>query len=172
MEVRALVDQVIQANQSIAADHGVSVRLDDTAADGVVFADPDRLAQVITNLLSNAIKFSPRNAEVTITIENRENMIRISVRDHGPGIPDDYKDRIFEKFVQVDATDHREKGGTGLGLSIARQIVYQLGGKIGFEPAPNGGTIFRVEFRAFGYGADHAAGTAELWPVSGISDHR
>jgi signal transduction histidine kinase len=125
------------------------VRLDHAAAGGVVFADPDRLAQVITNLLSNAIKFSPPNAEVAITTENRENLIRISVRDHGPGIPDDYKKRIFEKFVQVDATDQRTKGGTGLGLSIAKQIVFQLGGEIRFEPAPDGGTIFNVEFRAY-----------------------
>ena len=73
------------------------------------------------------------------------------------GIPDDYKDRIFEKFVQVDATDQRTKGGTGLGLSIARQIVIQLGGEIGFEPAPEGGTIFKVEFRAFGHDPSNAS---------------
>lgn len=161
VEVRALVDQVIQANQSFAADHGISMRLDDTAADGVVFADPDRLAQVITNLLSNAIKFSPRDAEVAITIENSDNLIRISVRDHGPGIPDDYRGRIFDKFVQVDATDQRKKGGTGLGLSIAKQIVTQLSGEIVFEPAFDGGSVFKIEFHALGHGSEHAPGTAK-----------
>ncbi len=162
VEVRALVAQVIQANQSIATDYGVSVRLDNSAADEYLFTDPDRLTQVITNLLSNAIKFSPRHGEVIIMIENCKNMIRIGVRDRGPGIPDDYKDRIFEKFVQVDATDQREKGGAGLGLSIAKQIVCQLGGEIGFEHAPDGGTIFTVKFPAFDRGPDYASGTAEL----------
>jgi PAS domain S-box-containing protein len=166
VEVHALVNQVIQANHSVAADHGISVHLDNAAAHGILFTDPDRLTQVITNLLSNAIKFSPRDAEVIMSIENRENLIRISVRDHGPGIPDDYKARIFENFVQVDATDHRQKGGTGLGLSIAKQIVAQLGGEIGFEPAPDGGTIFNVAFPAFDHGSDHAAGTAELASIA------
>ena len=148
VDICELVDQVIQANHSMAADHGVSVRLDSAATHAVVLTDSGRLAQVMTNLLSNAIKFSPYNGDVTVAIERRDGLIRINVRDHGAGIPDDYKDRIFEKFVQVDATDQREKGGAGLGLSIAKQIVLQLGGEIGFEPAPNGGTIFHVGFPA------------------------
>jgi PAS domain S-box-containing protein len=147
VEVRELVDQVIQANQGFAAEYGVSVRLDGSERRGVVIVDPDRLAQVITNLLSNAIKFSPRNGEVIIAIENSDNSVSISVRDHGPGIPVDYRDRIFEKFVQVEATDHRKKGGTGLGLSIVKQIVEHLDGTICFEPASDGGTIFKVAFR-------------------------
>jgi PAS domain S-box-containing protein len=147
VEVRELVDQVIQANQAFAAEYGVSIRLDASQGHGVVIADPDRLAQVITNLLSNAIKFSPRNGDVTIAIENPEDLVSISVRDCGPGIPADYRDRIFEKFVQVDATDRRKRGGTGLGLSIVKQIVDHLDGTISFEPAPDGGTIFKVAFR-------------------------
>jgi two-component system, OmpR family, sensor histidine kinase VicK len=156
VEVRELVDEVIEANQAFAAEYGVSVRRDGSQGQGVVMADPHRLAQVITNLLSNAIKFSPRNGEVIVAIENRDNLVGISVRDHGPGIPADYRDRIFEKFVQVEATDHRKKGGTGLGLSIVKQIVDQLGGTISFEPAPDGGAIFKVAFRGMENRSDPA----------------
>ncbi|MGB6539010.1 MAG: ATP-binding protein [Xanthobacteraceae bacterium] len=152
LDAHALAVQVIEANQSFAANYGVALRLDGAAARREVFsvfADSDRLSQVLTNLISNAIKFSPRDTEVSMSIENDNETIGISVRDHGPGIPDDYKDRIFEKFVQVDATDRRRRGGTGLGLSIVKRIVEQMDGTIGFAPAPGGGTIFTVAFRAW-----------------------
>jgi two-component system sensor histidine kinase VicK len=148
VDVRALAVQVIDANQSFADSFGVAVRLDDAADEGTVDADPQRLAQVLTNLLSNAIKFSPRGSEVVISVETRNQIVSISVRDHGPGVPDDYRDHIFEKFVQVDASDRRQRGGTGLGLTIAKQIVDQLDGQIRLEPAEGGGTIFTVAFKA------------------------
>ena len=67
------------------------------------------------------------------------------MRDHGPGIPIDFKPLVFEKFAQADARDARQKGGTGLGLSIAKQIVDRLSGEVGFADAPGGGTIFHVQ---------------------------
>jgi PAS domain S-box-containing protein len=148
VDVRGSAVQVIEANRVFATSHDVVVRLDDAADEGIVDADPQRLAQVLTNLVSNAIKFSPRGGEVVISIANRDQRVSVSVRDHGPGIPDDYRDRIFKKFVQVDASDQRQRGGTGLGLSITKQIVDQLGGEIAFSPAEGGGTIFTVAFRA------------------------
>jgi PAS domain S-box-containing protein len=144
VDICALVDQVAQASRGMADQHAVSVRVEHAAPAGMLFTDPDRLAQVITNLVSNAIKFSPANAVVLVCADQSDARIRITVRDHGPGIPSAYRDRIFEKFVQVDATDHRKRGGTGLGLSIARQITTQLGGSIGFEDAVGGGTIFEI----------------------------
>jgi signal transduction histidine kinase len=101
--------------------------------------------QVLVNLLSNAVKFSPPGEEVVVSIEERDGPVRIAVRDRGAGIPDDFKDRIFEKFAQADATDTRQRGGTGLGLSIVKQIAIQLGGDIGFEAAPGGGTSFHID---------------------------
>jgi PAS domain S-box-containing protein len=144
-DIHALVEQVIEANRGFAEGFGVSVRLDTGAAHAVVRVDPDRMMQVITNLLSNAVKFSARGEEVVVDIENRGPSVRISVRDRGPGIPDDYKDRIFEKFVQVDASDTRQKGGTGLGLSIVKQIMLRFGGKVGFDCPAVGGTVFYLE---------------------------
>jgi two-component system, OmpR family, sensor histidine kinase VicK len=149
VEMRALATQVIEDNLAFAASHGVALRLHDAAVEGTVHSDPQRLAQVLTNLVSNAVKFSPRNSEVVVSVENRDQAVSVSVRDHGPGIPDDYKSRIFEKFVQVDATDQRQRGGTGLGLTITKQIVDQLDGRIAFEHAPGDGTIFKVTFKSW-----------------------
>ncbi len=145
VEVRSLVEQSIEANRGFAQGYDVRLRLDRGSVPNNVRADPDRLAQVITNLLSNAIKFSPSGEEVVVTVETRNEFVRISVRDHGHGIPDAFKPRVFDKFAQADVTDQRLKGGTGLGLSIVKQIVDRLGGEVGFDDATNGGTVFHVD---------------------------
>ncbi len=145
VEVRSLVEQTIEANRAFAQDRSLRIRLDAASAAFDVRADPDRLVQAITNLLSNAIKFSPPGEEVVVAVETKSDAVRISVRDHGPGVPEEFKRRIFEKFAQADGTDARRKGGTGLGLSIVKQIVDRLGGEVGFADAPGGGAIFHVD---------------------------
>jgi PAS domain S-box-containing protein len=153
--LRQLVEQAIEGNRGFAEGYGVRVRLDAASKGGEVNVDPDRLSQVITNLLSNAIKFSAPDQEVLVAVEKNGNIFRVSVRDHGVGIPAAFKPHIFEKFAQADATDSRQKGGTGLGLNIAKQIVERLGGTIGFADAPGGGTNFHIELPASD-GADAA----------------
>jgi PAS domain S-box-containing protein len=143
--VRSLVEHAIEDNRGFAENYGVRVRLDAASVELDVNADPDRLAQVITNLLSNAIKFSPADGEVLVAVEKNANYARVTVRDHGSGVPDDFKLHIFEKFAQADATNTRQKGGTGLGLSIVKQIVERLGGRVGFDDASGGGATFYVE---------------------------
>jgi len=155
VDVRALIEQEIAVIQSYADAYGVGVRLDPSSAQGKALADPERLAQVVSNLLSNAVKFSPRGEEVVVGCEVRQGMVRISVRDHGVGIPDDLKDRVFEKFVQVSGKAS-QKGGTGLGLSIVKQIVERLKGQVGFEPAPGGGTVFVVTLPSWDEGQEAA----------------
>lgn len=145
VEARTVVEQTIEAHLDLAEAHKVRIRLEETFFAANVRADSDRLAQVVTNLLSNAIKFSAADSEVVVAIEERAEMVRITVRDHGSGISDDFKPLIFEKFAQADVTNTRHKGGTGLGLSIVRQIVGRLGGRVGFDDAPGGGTIFHVD---------------------------
>jgi signal transduction histidine kinase/DNA-binding response OmpR family regulator len=162
VDVCALIEQTIEANRGFAESYGVRLVLDPGSAPAFVRADPDRLVQVVTNLLSNAIKFSPRDEEVQVAIERRIDDIRITVRDHGIGIAEEFKQRIFEKFAQGNASDTRQKGGTGLGLSIVKQIVTFLGGTVGFDIAAGGGTIFHVELPNWklGEGTDAAAGDA------------
>ena len=145
VEVRSLVERTIEENHALAEGCGVRLRLDAALVAFDVRADSDRLVQAITNLLSNAIKFSPPGEEVVVAVETRNDAVRISVRDHGHGVPEAFKPHIFEKFAQADATDARQKGGTGLGLSIVKQIVDRLDGTVGFGDAPGGGAIFNID---------------------------
>jgi PAS domain S-box-containing protein len=154
VEPLPLVEQAIDAIRGFADGYGVRVLLEASSVPGTINVDPDRFAQVMTNLLSNAIKFSPRNGEVMVVIEKRRDNVCISVRDHGPGIPAEFKRHVFEQFAQADATDGRQNGGTGLGLSIVRQIVTRLGGRVAFDDAPGGGTVFYVELPSPEHAAD------------------
>lgn len=125
---------------------GLDVAL--TLADGEsvpVRGDEDRLIQVVTNLLSNAAKFSPRGGEVKVVVDPETRIARLSVIDQGPGIPEAFRSRIFQKFAQADSTDTRAKGGTGLGLAIAREIAERHGGRLWFESAEGEGAAFHLD---------------------------
>lgn len=117
--------------------------------------------QVMANLMSNAAKFSPDDERVEISLSRRENRYRISVTDHGQGIPDEFRDNVFEKFVQADSSDTRQEGGTGLGLSIARPVVDRHGGDIGFETESGIATTFWFELpKLQGHAADVRGGAS------------
>jgi len=107
-------------------------------------ADPDRLLQVMTNFVSNAAKVSPRGGEVTITADAKGDRIVFSVLDNGPGIPPEFRDRVFGKFEQADST----RGGSGLGLALSKTITEKMGGRIGFESDPGKGARFYVDMPA------------------------
>jgi PAS domain S-box-containing protein len=149
VDLKPLLQQTIEDNRGYAEGYGVRVELDSASMDAQVNVDPDRLAQVVTNLLSNAVKFSPTGGQVILGVMTRGNMVRITVRDYGPGVPESFRPHIFGKFAQADGTISRQKGGTGLGLSIVKQIVERLGGSVGFEDAAGGGTVFFVELPAW-----------------------
>ncbi len=131
-----------------AKEHGASIIVDEIPADIFIDADPDRFQQVMGNLLSNAAKFSPEGGKVTISATMRGPVVRISVADEGPGIPEEFQPRVFQKFAQADSSDTRQKGGTGLGLSIAKAIVERLGGRIGFATEIGAGTTFYFDLLA------------------------
>ena len=117
-----------------AGDAGLAVR-----------GDPDRLIQVVTNLLSNAAKYSPRGEAVRVRVEGDGASTHLTVTDSGPGVPEAFRDRIFSRFAQADATDARGKSGTGLGLYIAKEIVERHGGRLWFESPQGGGATFHLE---------------------------
>jgi PAS domain S-box-containing protein len=142
--VKPVVQHAIDLNRSYAHGFGVGIELDPRSDDANVFIDRDRLVQVLTNLLSNAAKFSPRGSSIEVRILCDADNVSVSVKDSGPGIPQDFQSRIFQKFAQADSSDSRAKGGTGLGLSIAKTIVEQLGGNISFESVAGHGATFRV----------------------------
>lgn len=142
--LRQLIEQTVEANLGFADTYLVRLR-HDIRAEGEVWADPDRLMQAITNLISNAVKFSPPDCEVVVGVERRGENLRLSVSDQGPGIPAEFKPRIFQKFAQADGTNAKKIGGTGLGLSIVKEIVGRLGGSVGFTDSRGGGTIFYLD---------------------------
>jgi len=144
LELTPLLTQAITTHQTYGEQFQVQFVLTETVPCQVK-ADPDRLMQVLANLLSNAAKFSPPGSAVEVSsqrLTSQPDWVRVSVRDHGPGIPAEFIPRIFQKFAQADSSNTRQKGGTGLGLSITKAIVERLGGKIGFETQASVGTTF------------------------------
>lgn len=141
-----LVRQAMAETSEFATQFKVCLVLPEGAAtaDALVLVDADRIMQVLFNLLSNAIKFSPSGGTVELGLVVVRAQIRLTVADHGSGIPEEFRARIFQKFAQADTSDTRRLGGTGLGLSISRTIVERHGGRIGFH-STEAGTEFHVE---------------------------
>jgi PAS domain S-box-containing protein len=130
-----------QAVNTFAANNGIT--LDIQPGPFMVHADGDRLVQVLVNLISNAVKFSPKGAAVTVTSEEIPGgLIEVHVTDRGRGIPESFRNRLFQRFQQVEASDAKKKGGTGLGLAICKGIVEQHGGTIGVESEEGKGSTF------------------------------
>jgi PAS domain S-box-containing protein len=102
--------------------------------------DRDRMLQVLINLMSNAIKFSPPDSRVMVRCERLGEVLRISVIDHGAGIPESFRDRMFQRFAQAGSA-----GGSGLGLSICKGIVEEHGGRMSFTSVEGKGTSFHVD---------------------------
>ncbi|MBM3244864.1 MAG: hypothetical protein FJZ15_03630, partial [Candidatus Omnitrophica bacterium] len=105
-----------------------------------LWADEDKISEVINNLLSNAIKYTPEGGTIALKVDYLEGFVRLECSDTGPGIPLDKIDKIFNKFERVNIT----KEGTGLGLSISKDIVEMHKGRIWVENEPNGGSKFVV----------------------------
>jgi PAS domain S-box-containing protein len=143
-----VVLQSVEANEGYARKFNVRFDLLASPSDWLVAVDPDRFVQVMSNLLSNAAKYSPAGGVVRVWCESRGDGFRVNVRDEGPGIPPEFRARIFEKFSQADSSATREKGGTGLGLHIARRFVEHMHGRIGFESEAGQGSTFWIELPA------------------------
>ncbi|NER31148.1 MAG: ATP-binding protein, partial [Symploca sp. SIO1C4] len=107
-----------------------------------IWADPDKVVQILTNLLSNGIKFSPPQSKVWLAVEAKGKEVLFTVKDQGRGIPAEKLESVFERFQQVDVSDSRSKGGTGLGLAICRKIVQEHGGCIWVESELAQGSTF------------------------------
>jgi signal transduction histidine kinase/putative methionine-R-sulfoxide reductase with GAF domain len=139
-----VVETVRVATESLAAAKKLALETNVTKDLPQGLGDEQRLTQVLLNLVGNAIKFTDAG-EVRITAVAANGHLALSVSDTGPGIPPQERDRIFEKFHQIDASSTRTKGGTGLGLAIAKQIVEMHGGRIWVESTLGQGSTFRME---------------------------
>ncbi len=139
IDVGPFLTQALAATEGFAGKYGVPLVLAGPFPRAFVRVDADRLMQVMDNLLSNAVKFSPPETPVTVEVQRWNGRIRISVQDRGPGVPEGFRSRIFERFAQAEPGD---RSGFGLGLSITKAIVEHLGGRLDFESTAGEGTAF------------------------------
>jgi signal transduction histidine kinase len=133
-EIFGEVNRVVPIEPKITVDpEGLEVR-----------ADRDHLSRVLINLVENASKYAP-DSPVELFAWQRASTAFLAVVDHGPGIPEDERERVFERFTQVDQSDTRSKGGTGLGLSIVKSLTETMHGSVRIETTEGGGATFVVE---------------------------
>lgn len=137
------ITDAVQAYQPLAEDKGLELACD---LDGVyqVYADPDKIEQVMDNLISNAIKYT-NEGWVKVTAERTNGHIRVSVQDSGIGIGREHLNRLFDRFYRTDKARSRDKGGTGLGLSVVKSILNAHRQEIRVESQPGKGTRFYFE---------------------------
>ena len=109
-----------------------------------VRGDENRIHQVLTNLLSNACKYSPHGSRIEVGARASAGELLIWVRDEGMGVPEEARDKVFDKFYRVDNSDSRRIGGTGLGLALVKEIVEAHGGRVWVDSSPGSGSIFWV----------------------------
>jgi signal transduction histidine kinase len=112
--------------------------------DLTVYADAEKLRQVLINLLANAIKFCEQGGRIEVTHQVADDKVEIRVSDNGPGIPPEYQERIFEPFTQVDGSYTQTHGGTGLGLAISRKLAEGMGGELSVESEVGEGSTFTL----------------------------
>lgn len=161
LHVRPLLEQAVAANQAYASQFDVTLVMGDTPDRARIRADSDWVMQVLANLISNAAKFSPAGETVVVDACRRDGAIRIAVTDRGPGVPAEFRSRIFQRFAQAEASSSR--GGSGLGLSISKALVEQLGGSIGLEVKP-GRTTFFFELPEWTPEGEATEEAEEAWP--------
>ncbi|UJX41853.1 response regulator [Desulfovibrio sp. JY] len=129
--------------ESLARERGVSLTVD---APRTLMAalDAEKVRRILQNLLSNAFKFTPPGGHVELRLEQTDGMLRLTVADDGPGIPEDQRQVVFERFRQLEAGEDRPHGGTGLGLAIAKEFALLHGGDVSLTTNAAGGAVFTV----------------------------
>ena len=141
-DFQKLTHEVFEQFEDKADEHEVKLRIEDPHHKVFVYADWQRINQVMTNLISNAIKHSHDGGEVVVSFDLSKKNVTVNVRDHGEGISEEHLTRIFERFYRVDKSRSREKGGTGLGLAIVKHILDGHNTKAEVESTPGKGSIF------------------------------
>jgi two-component system phosphate regulon sensor histidine kinase PhoR len=142
IDLQKLTEEVFEQFEEKADKRDVQLRIEEPDQKVVVYADWQRISQVMTNLISNAIKHSPDGSEVYVSFEVGRKNVTTYVRDKGEGIPQEHQARIFERFYRVDKSRSREKGGTGLGLAIVKHIMEGHHSRVEVESAPGEGSTF------------------------------
>jgi two-component system OmpR family sensor kinase len=136
-----LIHDAVADVRAVEPDRVVRESVED---DVVVRGDEDRLRQVIGNLFANVRMHTPVSASVDVVLASVDNVARLSVADHGPGVDPQHVDQIFNRFYRADTGRSRDRGGAGLGLAIASSVAGAHGGTISHAPTPGGGATFTL----------------------------
>lgn len=142
LSARSLVKRACDSVRPLAERKSVALAIDVEPIDLV--GDRRRLEQVLVNLIANAVKFSPEHSDVMISAKEIDNFVELSVRDHGIGIEEEHRERIFERFEQASAGSLEKDFGSGLGLAICKTIVQAHSGQIGLRPVQPTGCEFWI----------------------------
>jgi signal transduction histidine kinase len=136
------VQSVVESFRAAGERRGITLRIDDSPEIPKLCFDRDKIEKVLINLIGNALKFTPRGGSVSVGWSREAEHVKISVRDTGPGIPEDSRERLFDRFVQADDSGSRRHGGTGIGLSLVKEITELHGGTVNAANRPEGGAVF------------------------------
>lgn len=145
VNISELLSQAVENTRAYGEQYEITFKLNINDNNTCIKIDRERMLQVMNNLLSNAAKFSPVGGVVEIVSGLHKGMLRISIADHGVGIPESFQSQLFDKFTQATNYDINSRGGTGLGLSISKAIVEEHAGVISFDTEENKGTTFYVD---------------------------
>ena len=144
VDLYAIAEDVLDSLESAAEKKNVSLLL--TGERAIIKGIPNYVDEIVYNLCDNAVKYNRQGGSVTVNVEKKEKSVVLSVRDTGIGIPDEYRERIFERFYRVDSARSNEIPGTGLGLSIVKHAAQLLGAHVSLKSEPDVGTEITVEF--------------------------
>ena len=145
VDLEPVIREVLDDIRSFADMLSIELRFEPATPDLMALGDRDKIGQVLSNLLSNAIKFSPPGDAVTLSCRPAQDHVILSVADNGPGIPQEFRGRLFDKFTQSDGSSTRRSGGSGLGLSIARGLAEGMKGRITLDQSVDRGATFDIE---------------------------
>jgi len=145
-----LVERVLERFRPHTDQRGITVNAEPPASEVCppLDLDPGRLEQILANLISNALRYTPEGGTIRVQISCDKNNVVLTVRDSGPGIPEEALPHIFERFYRADRSRNRSDGGTGLGLAIARRLSEAMGGELSAANAVEGGAVFSLVFPA------------------------
>lgn len=133
IDLRSVLEAQIAQFEPLFSSNHVTLSLDVPEQLPQVWADPDRVAQVLINILANAYRYTPAGGQVTVQVSTDDHEVRVAVIDSGIGIAAEHLPHLFERFYRVDKSRARNSGGSGIGLAIARHLIYAQGGEIWAE---------------------------------------
>jgi PAS domain S-box-containing protein len=144
LDLAVAVSRAVEGMGGLAQERGVRIAYEAPPQPVLVNGDSERLIQVVNNLVSNAIKFSPADGAVELVLRTDEKEAVLTVRDHGPGVPEAFKQRLFQRFAQADGSSVRSVGGSGLGLAISREIAERHRGAVRLAGSDSTGSVFEL----------------------------